>query len=136
MSTLDNPEVPQDPQKGIEPLNRPLTQEEAELLRWLLAKGFRGARNFIPQVERLTVIGKCTCGCPAIYFALDGAPVKRKGEQLISDYIAHVDDMPVGVMVFQTEGRISSLEVYSLPGSDKPFGLPEVGSILGPDASE
>ncbi len=133
---LENTETPQEPNRGISSLNRSLTPEEANLLLWLLRHGFRGAKNLVSQVERLTVVGKCTCGCPTIYFALDGVPVKRKGEQVISDYIANVNDMPVGVMVFQTDGRISSLEVYSLPGSDKPFGLPAIDSILGPESSD
>lgn len=55
-------------------------------------------------------------------FALDGVPVERKGEQLISDWLAEVDGEQVGVMLFQTKGKISTLEVYSLAGSDKPFG--------------
>jgi hypothetical protein len=126
----------EEPVRAITPLDRPLAYEEADLLRWLLAHGFRDAGEFLPQVERLTVIGKCSCGCPTIYFAIDGVPVKRRGEQLISDHLAEVEGMPVGVMVFQTGGSISSLEVYSLPGSDKPFGLPAIDSILGPESSE
>jgi hypothetical protein len=114
--------------KGIAPVDRPLSQEETDLLN-----GFRNADEWLPQIRRLKVIGTCTCGCPTIYFAFDGVPVKRKGEQLISDHLASVDGMPVGVMVFQTGGHISSLEVYSLPGSDKPFGLPMIESMLGPE---
>jgi hypothetical protein len=128
--------MPESAAKGIASLNRPLTEEEATLLKWLLEHGFRGARDFVSQIERLTVVGKCTCGCPTIYFAFDGRPVKRKGEQLISDYIAEVDKMPVGVMVFQTDGLLSSLEIYSLPGTDKPFGLPPVDSVIGPQVEE
>jgi hypothetical protein len=123
----------QNPNNGIAPLNRPLTREEADLLRWLLEHGFPGVAEFLPQVGRLTVVGMCTCGCPTVYFALDDIPVKRKGEKLISDHLASVDESPVGVMVFETGGRISSLEVYSLPGSDKPFGLPAIDSIVRSD---
>lgn len=117
--------------KLIVHLSRPLTREEAELLRWLLKHGSAGAEELGSQIEKLTVIGKCTCGCPTIYFAHDGEPVKRKGERLISDHLAEVDGMPVGVMVFQSNGILSSLEVYSLPGTEKTFGLPAVASILG-----
>jgi hypothetical protein len=58
-------------------------------------------------------------------------PVERRGEQLISDWLAEVEGEPVGVMLFQTNGIISTLEVYSLAGSDKPFGLPAIESMKG-----
>jgi hypothetical protein len=35
----------------------------------------------------------------------------------------------VGIILFQRGGRLSSLEVYSQAGSDKPFGLPEIETI-------
>jgi hypothetical protein len=82
------------------------------------------------------VVGKCTCGCPTVFFAYEGVPVKRKGERLISDYIAEVEGMQVGVMVFQNDGILSSLEAYSMPGTNKPFGLPAIESMLGPETTE
>jgi hypothetical protein len=120
-----------EPSKGIAPLNRPLSDQESELLTWLLEHGFRGAQELVSQIPKLTVVGICTCGCPTIYFAFDGVPVKRKGEQLISDYIAELDGHQMGLMVFQTDGLLSSMEVYSLPGLKEPFGLPPVSSIVG-----
>jgi len=117
--------------KGIAPLNRPLSVQESELLTWLLEHGFRDAPELVSQIPRLTVVGRCSCGCPTVYFAFDGVPVKRKGEQLISDYIADVDGHQMGLMVFQTNGLLSSLEVYSCPGIDEPFGLPPIDSIVG-----
>jgi hypothetical protein len=120
----------QDPSTLFEPTNRPLTVKEAILLKWMLEHGFDGANDLISQVEKLKVIAKCTCGCPSIYFAYDGVPVGGKGEKLISDHCAEVDGMPVGIMVFQTNGLLHLLEVYSLPGTDKPFGLPDIKSML------
>jgi len=124
------------PDTLVAPLDRPLTDEERALLDWLLGHGFPGANELRSQIERLTVAGKCTCGCPTIYFAFDEEPVQRKGERVISDHLAEVDGLPVGVMVFETNGVLSSLEVYSLPGTDKPFGLPLIASILGSETSE
>ena len=103
--------------RGIAPLNRQLTEQECEVLTWLLEHGVPGAPDFVSQIPRLSVVGKCTCGCPTLYFALDGVPVKRNGEQGISDYIAELDGHPIGLMVFQTNGLLSSLEAYSLPGN-------------------
>lgn len=115
-----------------EPLNRALTQHERNLIRWLIEHSFvKDASLLLPQVETLSVVAKCNCGCPTIDFALDGEPVTRKSQMCISDWIAEVDGMPVYVQLWRSNDRISTLEVGSLPGTDQPFGLPAVESILG-----
>lgn len=114
-----------------EPLKRQLTQEERELVTWLVEHSRIDATRLLPQIDRLSVAGRCTCGCPTVDFALDGVPVERKGEQLISDWLAEVDGEPVGVMLFQTNDRISTLDVYSLAGIETAFGLPRIASIKG-----
>jgi hypothetical protein len=115
-----------------EPLSRVLTQHERNLIRWLIEHSFvKDASRLLPQVDRLTVVAKCNCGCPTIDFALDEEPVAKKGEQCVSDWIADVDGMPVYVQLWRSNDRISTLEVGSLPGTDQPFGLPAVESILG-----
>jgi hypothetical protein len=116
---------------GVERLKRPLSPQERDLVRWLIKHSHIDARHLLGQIDRLTVAGKCNCGCPTIYFALDGEPVSRKGEQLTSDWLAKVGGGLVGVMLFQTKGQISSLEVYSCAGTDKPFGLPAIDTIMG-----
>lgn len=113
------------------PLNRPLTQDERDLVRWLVEHSHLNASSLLLQIDRLSVATGCTCGCPTIDFALDGEPAATEGGVLVSDWLAEVDGMPVGVMLWQTNGRISTLEIYSLPGTDKPFGLPAIGSIHG-----
>jgi len=115
-----------------EPLNRALTQDERELIRWLLEHSvIKDASHLLLQIDRLTVVAKCNCGCPTVDFALDGEPVARKGQACISDWFAEVDGMPVGVQLWHVNGRLSTLEVYSLPGTDQPFALPTVASIVG-----
>jgi hypothetical protein len=47
----------------------------------------------------------------------------------VSDYLATVDGMEVGIMLFETNRDLSSLEVYSCPGTAQPFGLPDTASI-------
>jgi len=115
-----------------EPLKRALTGEERDLIRWLVEHSFvDDATRLMPQIERLSVISKCNCGCPTIDLALDGEPVVRKGEMFISDWLADVNGMPVYVQLWVSNGQISSLEVGSLPGTDQPFGLPAIKSIKG-----
>ncbi|HZB89470.1 MAG TPA: hypothetical protein VE291_12470, partial [Terracidiphilus sp.] len=81
------------------------------------------------QVAKLSVHGGCTCGCPTVYFALNGVPVNQKRENLIADFLATVDGEKVGVMLFERDKLLSSLEAYSCAGSDKPFALPEIATL-------
>lgn len=117
--------------KGLIVLKRPLTEQERDLVRWLIEHSDLDSSRFQSQIDRLSIAEKCSCGCPTVCFALDGVPITRKGEQLISDWLAEVDGNGVGAMLFQTNDRLSSLEVYSLTATDKPFGLPVIGSIRG-----
>ena len=115
-----------------EPLSRSLTQPERDLVRWLIEHSFvKDASRLLPQIERLSVVAKCNCGCPTIDFALDGEPVSPKGQMCISDWLAEVDGMSVYVQLWQCNDRISTLEVGSLPGTDQPFGLPKIEGIHG-----
>jgi hypothetical protein len=103
--------------------------QEDGLIRWLLDHSDVDPELFNSQLSDVTVASKCNCGCPTIYFAYRGEPVTRKGEHLISDYLATVEGQEVGVMLFERDGYLSSLEVYSCAGADKPFGLPEIESL-------
>lgn len=114
-----------------EPQNRSLTKHERDLVLWLVEHSNLDARRLLPQISSLRAVARCNCGCPTIDLASDREPAARKGEQLVSDWLAEVDGMPVGVMLWQANDRISTLEVYSLPGTDRPFGLPTIGQVLG-----
>lgn len=114
-------------------LNCALTEEERSLVRWLIEHSFvEGAARLLPQVDKLSVVEKCNCGCPTVHFALDDKIPARKGQKFISDWLADVNGMPVYVQLWiSIDDQISSLEVGSLPGTDQPFGLPRIDSILG-----
>jgi hypothetical protein len=115
--------------KVREALDRPASQQERDLVRWLLEHGDPQFLPLASQIDSLRVVSKCTCGCPTVDFALEGNPPTRKGEKAISDFGATVDDQEVGVLLFECRGRLSTLEVYSFAGSDKPFGLPKIEDI-------
>ena len=115
---------------GRTSLNRPLTEHERDVIHWLLEHGNPGAEKLLPQIDRLSVVGKCDCGCPTVEFALDGEPVPVKGHRLISDNLGEIDGMSVGVMLFATDGQIFMLEVYSMAGTKKPFGLPAITDLF------
>jgi hypothetical protein len=111
---------------GIILESRALTLHELELVRWLIEHSDADQGVFKSQLSTLTVASKCECGCPTIDFAHKGVAVTRKGERLIADYLATVEGMDVGVMLFESGGYLSTLEVYSLPGTNEPFGLPRI----------
>ena len=95
--------------KGLESLRRAVSQEEAEVIGWLIEHGEPGAREYADTLERLTVGARCTCGCPTVYFEIEGNPANRKGEQIISDHLGTVDGQDVGVMLFALGNQLSSL---------------------------
>ncbi len=103
------------------------------MIRWLLENGEPNASRLVDQINGLKVVSKCMCGCPTVYFALTGNPPSRKGERLVSDWLARMNEELFGVMLFEVGGEISSLEVYSCSGEVTGFGLPEAGMMLGPD---
>jgi hypothetical protein len=115
--------------KSSEAINRPITQQERHLIKWLLEHGVHGSEQFVSQLDSLSVIWKCRCGCPTVNFALHGESVVSDNEHILADYLAIADGQDVGVILFQKEGRLSSLEVYSRAGTDKPFGLPEIEAL-------
>jgi hypothetical protein len=115
--------------KEMEPQNRPVTAEERILIEWLLRHGKAGSDRFLKQVDSLRVVTRCLCGCPTVNFSQEGEPVAQESEHILADYLATVNGEDVGVILFQRGGRLSSLEVYSQAGTDKPFGLPEIKTI-------
>ena len=115
--------------EGLEPLDRPITSHEREVILWLIKHASPGHEQLASQVESLKVVSKCTCGCPTVYFAVEGDPPSRKGEKLISDEIATVDGQDFGVMLFELNGALSSLEVDSFAGHEKPFDLPGIDNL-------
>jgi hypothetical protein len=118
-----------DDNKSPAAVNKPITEQEGQLIKWLLKHGAPGSDQFISQVDLLTVISKCGCGCPTVNFAFHGKSVESENKSILADYLATVDGQDVGVILFQREGRLSRLEVYSQAGTDKPFGLPEIEAL-------
>ena len=115
--------------KRGESQHRPITVKERSLIDWLLRHGNPSSKQFLEQLDSLVVVWKCSCGCPTVNFAREGKPVPHEAEHILADYLATVDGEDVGIILFQKEGRLSSLEVYSQAGTDKVFGLPEIETI-------
>ena len=48
--------------------DRPLTEQERSLVRWLLEHGNPDAAEFLPQLADAWVVSRCGCGCASIDF--------------------------------------------------------------------
>jgi hypothetical protein len=104
---------------------RALTLEEFGLLEWLLAHGAAEAANYAAQLSRVSVVARCTCGCPTLDLALDGKKSRTAG---VSKILAEAEGRspegtPVYVMLHAREEELSELEVISADGT-KTFSLP------------
>jgi hypothetical protein len=115
--------------QGLELEVRPLKSSEVELIRWLLEHSQACHHHLTEQIPFLTVASKCNCGCPTIDFALNGTPVPRKGEKVISDFLGFVERELVGVMLFETAGKLSTLEAYSCSGQLERFDFPPISTL-------
>lgn len=113
--------------------DRPLSAEERAIAERLLRDAAPlQALAFLPQLDHARVTGRCSCGCPTVdltvpqEFRVADPPPNRP----LADAVGRVNGNLVGVMLFQSGGLLSLLEVYRLEDvSDDPFGLPAVGTI-------
>ena len=115
-----------------EPL-RPLTQEELELFQWMFDHGSEELRTFMPQMDGMLAARWCDCGCSSI--RLEVAETAPRGlnsrERVIGDFAGKTaNGALVGVLLFQRDGRLELLEIYSIDGLvEGEFGLPTLDSL-------
>jgi hypothetical protein len=112
------------------PENRPLTTDERILLEWLIANGSPSAMKYAPQIPRVSVVSRCTCGCPTIDLAVDGKHVDG-GSELVADFVGRSPEgIQVGVILHCRGGQISELEVYAMGDVKGVFGLPRPEALV------
>ena len=109
---------------------RPLTTDERILLEWLIANGSPSAKKYAPQTPRVSVVSRCTCGCPTIDLAVDGKHVDG-GSELVADFVGKAPEgIQVGVILHCRGGQISELEVYAMGEVKGAFGLPSPNALV------
>jgi len=115
---------------------RPLSQEEHDLLCWILEHGSAEAKTFLPQVEGIRAVRACTCGCPTIRLVTaENAPAgNATGGNIVCDLLGRTPQGElVGILLFRAGGKISDLEIYSMDGAilggSQEFGLPTIESL-------
>lgn len=104
--------------------NRPLTAAEHTLALWMLENGLPEAQAFIEQLDEAEVTPwRCPCGCASINLRIRGRPAAPPGVHVLGDYLCGPVDAPAGAFIFESDGVLAGIEVYSL-ASDAPSTLP------------
>jgi hypothetical protein len=112
------------------PEQRALTTHERNLLEWLISNGSRSAAKYAPQIPRVSVVSRCTCGCPTIDLAVDGRHVDG-GSEHVADFVGESPEgIVVGVILHCRGGLISELEVYAMGEVKGVFGLPSPDGLI------
>jgi hypothetical protein len=116
---------------GPIPEDRPLTAQEAALVRWLLEHGNPDAAGFIPQLADAWVVSRCPCGCASIDFAIGGmVPPAGAGMHVLSDYLWQAaDGAQCGVFLFACGGQLAGMEVWSVDGMQTVGSLPAIEQL-------
>ena len=111
------------------PEDRPINEDERDLLLWLLRNGLPGAETLAKQVEALRVKSKCPCGCPTVEFELSGAAAPLVPQILANFHGKIANGEDVGVILWADQGRISSLEIYGF-GDEEVSDLPLIETLV------
>ena len=113
------------------PVNRPLSPEERRLIEWLIAHGNEGAQNYASQLDQLSVVAHCSCGCPTVDLGFGGATKRTIGpSHVLADFVGIAPEgVEVGIILHAREGRISELEIYAVQDFEGSFDLPIIQSL-------
>jgi hypothetical protein len=114
------------------PERRALTAHERSLVRWLLEHGEPEAHAFLLQLADAIVIGRCSCGCATIDFGVGERHAPTTDPMgILADYIWRDHQSHVfGVFVFEREGLLAGLEVYSVDGLADATQLPQPEQLI------
>ena len=110
-------------------MKRPLTNSEAQLVRWMLEHGEPEAAAFLPQLAEASVTPwHCPCGCASIKFAIQGHPEPKGGMHPLAEFVFGSEQDLSGIFVYEQSGLLSGVEVYGLAG-EAPKSLPAIESL-------
>src|SRR5688572_18989473 len=104
--------------------NRPLSEAELDLARFMLMHGTAEGPKFLNQLEAAEVTPwRCPCGCASINFQIRGHPEAPPGVHILGDFEFGEQRNLAGIFIFESSGLLSGIEVYGLAG-DAPTVLP------------
>ena len=112
------------------PLDRHLTSDERAISEWLLLNADPPATAFLHQLDSARVTGQCSCGCPTVDLQIGpDTPRAEPRDNPVGDAIGEVNGKMVGVMLLQSQGYLTCLEVYDLSDIEHPYCLPDLSSL-------
>ena len=119
-------------------MDRRLTPEESDLIRWMLEHGNPEAEAFLPQLEKANATPwRCPCGCASVNLSIDGQPEPSGGLYILADFVFGTDADLSGIFVFEKSGILAGLEVYGLATeAPKTLPLPEALRPFGDEANK
>ncbi|HEX5373857.1 MAG TPA: hypothetical protein VFW84_14115 [Aquabacterium sp.] len=104
--------------------HRRIAQAEREVLLRIL-QDLKSKQLLL--VDDLEVVGRCGCGsCPTIFFQ---PQLQEEPEKEVASYFGQDETgAPVGVLLWEINGRPSQLEFYSVDGHD-PWHIPRAETL-------
>jgi hypothetical protein len=113
------------------PVNRTLSPEERRLIEWLIAHGNEGAQNYASQLDQLSVVAHCSCGCPTVDLGFGGATKRTIGpSHVLADFVGIAPEgVEVGIILHAREGKLSELEIYPIGETEEPFHMPPLETL-------
>jgi len=97
------------------PVNRELSMEERKILRHLVSESYPERIN---ETNSLRVLARCGCGaCPTVMF--EPEPKREREKRILADFQGgDIESSLVGISLWESDGKISELEAWSIDGSD------------------
>lgn len=121
----------EDSKERFQPIivDRELTDNERTLAVWMLENGDDNAKSFLPELEKARVNRLCGCGCASIDFKIDGKEEPAGGIRILGDFIFGEGDETCGAFIFERDGVLSGIEVYSYGTMDLVKALPKPSQL-------
>lgn len=112
-------------------IDRPLTAEEQSIVQWLLDHGDGDNSEFLHQLSQARVARLCDCGCASIYLSIGGKRPGPTAMRVLSDFQWRTSDGHLcGALVFEQDGLLAGLDLWSIDGQATPDALPPIQSLV------
>ena len=112
-------------------IDRNLTPSEFAVVRWLLEHGDSDNSIYVEQLKQARVAQLCGCGCASIDFSIGGKRPQHFAMRVLSDYAWRNEQGHLfGAFVFEQDGQLAGLDLWSIDGQSTPDTLPTVESLV------
>ena len=106
-------------------IDRPLTEDEASLVRWMLEQAGPQAAPFLAQFDQARAAWECSCGCASIGFTIGG--VRPLGKLRVLHEFSY--RVWFGVAVHAHGEILSELETWSVAPDGASAPLPTIAEL-------